>query len=154
MSENTVKFIDQFRTVFEKAASAATSERERLHSELAKLKEQRTVLDKEIQDLEKQLDVLQDDIAVALKHSAREAGIKLDIGARGSGKAPAQAHTRSAEQERAAVLAWLKENKGKHTGGEIKKATGIERNVAVVLKDVKGVKSEGERRSKVYWIQG
>ena len=154
MSENTAKFIDQFRTVFQKAADAATIERERIQAEIATLTEKRTELDKEIHELEKQLDALEDDIAVALKHSAREAGIKLEIGARAAAsRGAAQAHGKTAEQERATVLAWLKENKGKHTGGEVKKATKIERNVAVVLKDVKGVKSEGERRSKVYWIQ-
>lgn len=154
MSENTVKFIDQFRTVFERAAAAATTERERIQSEITKLGAQRGEIDSQIQDLEKQLGALEDDIAVALKHSARDAGIKLDIGGRAAAaKGTAQSHARSAEEERASAIAWLKQNKGKHTGGEIKKATRIERNVAVVLKDVKGVKSEGERRSKVYWIQ-
>jgi chromosome segregation ATPase len=154
MSENTAKFADQFLPIFQRAAVTATGERERIKAEITKLNTQRAELDVRIKSLERQLDALESDIAVALKHAAREAGLKLDIGThQPAAKASAATPGKSAEAERAAAVSWLKQNKGKHTGGEIRKGTGITRNVAILLRDVKEVKSEGERRSKVYWVQ-
>ena len=154
MSENTAKFADQFLPVFQRAAAAATAERRHLQDQITALNSQRAELDAKINDLQKQSELLESDIAVALRHAAQEAGLKLDVtGQTSSTRGSAGSNGRSAQVEREAAIAWLKQNKGRHKGEKIKAATGMTRDASILLRDVKEVNREGERRARVYWIE-
>ena len=148
----------ELRAAIAKAKQQTARERERLERTMASLQKQRSDIDARIAAVRDQIDGLQDGIAGALAEAARSAGIAFGAGGerakkrrtkkagrrRGSGK--------SAERERDLLVAHLKKSKAKVRSEDLKKATGVTRNVSVLLSGVKGVRSSGEKRAKVYWL--
>ena len=71
------EFANQFKAVFEKAAEASTNMRERIENEIAKLKQKRAEINEKIRDLDMQLQELNQDVAAALQHAAKDAGLQI-----------------------------------------------------------------------------
>ena len=143
-----------------KAKQQTARERQRLERTMAALLKQRSDIDARIAAVRDQMDGLQDGIAGALAEAARSAGISIGTGAKRSKKKRGKkagrhrAGGKSAKQERELLVAHLKKSKAKVRSEDLKKSTGVTRNVSVLLSGVKGVRSSGEKRAKVYWWGG
>ena len=89
MSVKSAQYADRFKSVFEQASEAAVGDKQKLQQEVAALNEKRIEIDQQIEALEKQLVEIDDDILVGLKHAAKEAGVRLELG-NGKTKEPAK----------------------------------------------------------------
>ncbi len=89
MSVKSAQYADRFKSVFEQAAEAAVGDKQKLQQDVAALNEKRIEIDQQIEALEKQLAEIDDDILVGLKHAAKEAGVRLELG-NGQTKEPAK----------------------------------------------------------------
>ena len=80
MSEKSAEYANLFSSLFRQASSTATEERANLEKEIFRLRAERDQVDTEISELEIKLVSIDDDIAVALKIAAKDAGVRLELG--------------------------------------------------------------------------
>jgi len=80
MSKST-DFANVFAGVMKTAAETAATEKSRIQEQIDAIEQQRKEAEKQLAELHKALVTLDEDIAVGLQHSARDAGIKINIGA-------------------------------------------------------------------------
>ena len=79
MSVKSAEYANQFIGLFNQAASTANEEKKALEKEIAKLESNRDQFDAQIASLENKLNGIDDDIALALKIAAKDAGMSLEL---------------------------------------------------------------------------
>lgn len=157
MSRSAI-FANAFNAIIQKARAEADTQKDAILKELTQARQELEAVQSRVADLEQQLTDIDDELAVGLVAAAREAGIKIDLKRATAAVSPAPASTDSARKtpsdtarERAAVLALLQKQGGRWLAStEIKETTGVERPVSILLKDEKGIESQGKGRGVQY----
>jgi hypothetical protein len=156
----TAIFANAFNDIIQKARKEADAQKASIQSELSAARETLEAATDRVADLEKQLNDIDDELAVGLVAAAREAGIKIDLKRAAAAVSPAPQPAESGRKkqsdtakERAAVIALLKEQAGRWLAStEIKETTGVERPVSILLKNESGIESQGKGRGVQYRI--
>lgn len=157
MSRSAI-FANAFNAIIQKARAEADTQKDAILKELTQARQELEAVQSRVADLEQQLTDIDDELAVGLVAAAREAGIKIDLKRATAAVSPAPASSDSARKtpsdtarERAAVLALLQKQGGRWLAStEIKETTGVERPVSILLKDEKGIESQGKGRGVQY----
>jgi len=157
---DAAKYANAFADVFQQAADAVLEEKQNAEDRIADLESQRAEIDTEIERLRSQLEEVENNIAVGLRHAAKGAGIKLELKQKMNGGAPPVV-TGSGGKAPDAVLAKVLSivplgRQHASTFGAISKSVDIAdgKEIAKVLKRLaaeKKVKTIGERRGKRYF---
>jgi len=158
----TALFANAFNDIIKRARLEADQQKASI---LKQLEKERAVYEQakaRVTDLEKQLNEIDDELAVGLVAAARESGIKIDIkraaaAVNHAAAPPAETSSRKSPsdtaREKAAVLALLKKQHGRWLAStEIKETTGVERPVSILLKGEEGIESQGKGRGVQYRI--
>lgn len=160
----TAIFANAFNDMIQKARAEADGQKANIQKQLDKAKLELASAQAKVDDFEKQLNEIDDELAVGLVAAAREAGIKVDLKRAAAAVSqttdPAPGATGSARKtpgdtarERAAVLALLRKQAGRWLAStEIKETTGVERPVSILLKNEEGIESQGKGRGVQYRI--
>ena len=160
----TALFANAFNDIIQKARKEADAQKSAIEKQLTEAREQFEKAQARVEDLEKQLADIDDELAVGLVAAAREAGIKVDLkraaAAVSTGSMPSESASgrkspskEETAREKAAVLALLKKQHGRWLAStEIKETTGVERPVSVLLKGEEGIETQGKGRGVQYRI--
>lgn len=158
----SVLFANTFNDLIKKAREEADQQKEGIVKELGIAREQLSLAQERVDDLEKQLCEIDDELAVGLVAAARESGIKIDLKRASAAVSPTPQHhphksmrktPSDTALERNTVIALLKKNSGKWLAStEIKETTGVERPVSILLKNETGIESQGKGRGAQYRI--
>lgn len=154
----TAIFANAFNDIIKKARQEADHQKAGILRELEQAREQLEKSQARVADLEKQLTDIDDELAVGLVAAARDAGIKVDLKRAAEAVSPPSSSGSSTRKkpsdtarEKAAVIALLKKQAGRWLAStEIKETTGVERPVSVLLKNEKGIESQGKGRGVQY----
>ena len=158
----TAIFANAFNDIIQKAREEGDQQKATVQKQLDKAREELESAQARVEDLETQLRDIDEELAIGLVAAARNAGIKVDLkratAAVSQGEAPAQKKSQrktpsDTAREKAAVLAMLRKHSGQWLAStEIKDTTGVERPVSVLLKNEKGIESQGTGRGVQYRV--
>lgn len=151
-------FANAFNDMIQKARKEADAQKASIQKELERARKQYEQAHDQVQNLEQQLADIDEELAVGLVAAARQAGIKIDLkraAAAVSSSPESSSSTRKTPsdtaREKAAVIALLKKHSGRWLAStEIKETTGVERPVSILLKNEKGIESQGKGRGVQY----
>jgi hypothetical protein len=151
MAKDAAAFANEFSPVFQKAARAATEERERIKQQITTLEAQRNALSEQIDGLWKELEAIDDRIVVGLKEAARAAGVKLEL-SNGKSKTVSKDGSKSMSSAEAvaaadAVYGALPPKSGKTFTSQADLAAKIGMDGAVVQKALGKLKRDGRAKS-------
>lgn len=154
----TALFANAFNDLIKKAREEADQQKAGIQKQLDQARKESESAQAKVLDLEKQLSEIDDELAVGLVAAARDAGIKVDIKRAAAAvtqqQAPAESTRKTPEdtaREKAAVMALLKKQHGRWLAStEIKETTGVERPVSVLLKNERGIETQGKGRGVQY----
>lgn len=158
----TALFANTFNDVIKKASQEANHQKEAITKELHTAKAQLAQAHERVEDLEKQLAEIDDELAVGLVAAARQSGIKIGLKRACEAVSPSNStgsqtdgrrKTSDTTYERNAVITLLKKNSGQWLAStEIKETTGVERPVSILLRNEMGIESQGKGRGVQYRI--
>lgn len=158
----TALFANAFNDIIQKAREEGDQQKASVQRQLDKAREELDAAQSKVEDLEKQLREIDEELAIGLVAAARNAGIKVDLkrataAVTQDAPAPEKSNTRKTPgdtaREKAAVLALLRKQSGRWLAStEIKDTTGVERPVSLLLKNEEGVESQGKGRGVQYRI--
>ncbi len=151
-------FANAFNDIIQKARKEADAQKASIQHELDSARKEFESARARVSSLEQQLADIDDELAVGLVAAAREAGIKIDLKRAAAAVSPASAASESTRKtpsdtarEKAAVMALLNKQNGRWLAStEIKETTGVERPVSILLKNEKGIESQGKGRGVQY----
>lgn len=153
-------FANAFNDIIQKARKEADAQKSSIQTELDAARKQLESTQTQVSNLEQQLADIDDELAVGLVAAARDAGIKIDLKRAAAAVSPASSSPDSTRKtpsdtarEKAAVMALLNKQSGRWLAStEIKETTGVERPVSILLKNEKGIESQGKGRGVQYRI--
>lgn len=156
----TALFANAFNDIIQKARKEADAQKATVQSELQRAKEQLEKAQSRVTDLEQQLSEIDDELAVGLVAAARQAGIKIDLKRAAAAVSPTPPTSDNGRKtpgdtarEKAAIMALLNKHRGRWVAStEIKETTGVERPVSILLKNEKGIESQGKGRGVQYRV--